>query len=669
MTVKILDTTIRDGSFEVGFQFTLEDVAIVAAILDAAGFTYIEVGHGLGIGASAYAASEAGRRYFGRDLSAPECDERYFRVLRRVVHRAKLGAIFFGKIPGVPVDVIRVAADCQLDFVRIALHAHEVTEPGSERAIRLARELGLKVSINFMKSYTSTPAQLADSARRAADLGADWLYVVDSAGCMVPDEVRRQVEAIREAVGLEVGFHGHNNTSMAVANSLAAIDSGATLVDGSLQGLGRATGNAPTETLVALLQNRLGFEQGIDQKPLFRLSRCFARRLVEPGFDPSHVLSGVASIHSERLPAIRRLAGEYKLDLDDVLTGLGQLAEKESVVHSLPEAVIRRACVEAAGRRDSALERTPRKGEEFCALIDVLAEETQAIRDIADLQRRLRIHILRDRLKTLVAFVPARLWPFRLPTIVQRGGWAVGTIPCDELAVEGVFEHGYAGAVLADRELLSASPPQSHPCDVLAFSLVDLLAEAATADGTSTMALVACEDIELRRGIDARLRRSEGPVILDSERDLPEGDFDSVYVEGPLGRRLVELPAFRDRLRPGLVMRCMGPEALSEDALGDLVRAGAQVHLPDVWSLLVARAMMQSRISVIGTEHTAGPSAYLLVRESGVLLDVQTSSVVGAWAPRYGHVAHDEGRAVAARVHGRRLEDILTGLTGTSVRN
>jgi 4-hydroxy 2-oxovalerate aldolase len=145
------------------------------------------------------------------------------------------------------------------------------------RYVERAHELGLIVSINCMQTYILPPREIGRLAAMTRSAGADWWYVVDSAGGMQPAEVRQYVRAVLDASDIAVGLHAHNNLGMAVANSLAAVEEGAKLVDCTLNRLGRATGNAPTEQLILALQGK-GHEQGIDVEPIARLSSMYRVR-------------------------------------------------------------------------------------------------------------------------------------------------------------------------------------------------------------------------------------------------------------------------------------------------------------------------------------------------------------------------------------------------------
>ena len=287
-TPTILDCTIRDGSYAIDFKFTAEDTALIAGLLDEAGLTYIEVGHGLGLG-----ASEAGMG------TAPSNDLEVLTKTRESVGSARLGAFF---IPGIgELHHLAEARHAGLDFVRVGQNADEIES--TFEYLEFAREQGLEVFLNFMKTYGIPVERFARSCRKAEAFGIAGAYVVDSAGGMMPNEVAAYVRAARESCDVPIGFHGHSNLHLAVANSLAAYEAGATFVDTSVYGIGRSSGNVPTEVMVAVFE-RLGVATGIDPMQIVDLAETWLRPLAEHlhPHDMVAVSLGYGRFHSSYLP-------------------------------------------------------------------------------------------------------------------------------------------------------------------------------------------------------------------------------------------------------------------------------------------------------------------------------------------------------------------------------
>jgi 4-hydroxy 2-oxovalerate aldolase len=218
----ILDTTVRDGGYAVNFQSDNDDLRTIIWDLDESGIPCLELGHGVGIGT----AAAQGR--------AVETDEQYFHTARFVVRKAKLGATI---VPALArIEKLDLAAD-YLDFLRMNVIATELetVAPFVERA----HSKGLEVSIQLVNSHLFEPDALARAAKQASELGVRIVYVMDTTGAFLPEDVRRYVGAIRGASDVTIGFRGHNHLGMAVANTLEAFEAGADFLDGTLTGCGR----------------------------------------------------------------------------------------------------------------------------------------------------------------------------------------------------------------------------------------------------------------------------------------------------------------------------------------------------------------------------------------------------------------------------------------------
>ena len=298
-TPDLLDVTLRDGAYVINFQFTADETRTIVAQLAAAGVRWIEVGHGLGLG-----ASRAGRG------QAAASDADYLQAAAESAGQARWGMFF---IPGIATDDdLKLAAGFGMPFVRIGTNITQSQQ--ALRWIERARSLGMFVSYNAMKSYAVLPREFARRAAETASAGAQLVCLVDSAGTMEPHEVRAYLRAARDATDAALGFHGHDNLSLAVANTLAALESGATLVDASLHGMGRSGGNACTQIVVALLQRR-GLLAHIDRRALDRLAqRQIACRYPQRQLDPLTVTAGACGLHSSFLPHLIRVASRYAVD-------------------------------------------------------------------------------------------------------------------------------------------------------------------------------------------------------------------------------------------------------------------------------------------------------------------------------------------------------------------
>jgi 4-hydroxy 2-oxovalerate aldolase len=313
MTAKItlLDCTLRDGGYPINFQFTARDTRVLCEGLDRAGIRMIEVGHGLGLGASVPA-----------NCVAFERDENYIAAAKASVREARIGCFFIPDI-GTSVDLSRAAA-AGLDFVRIGSDPTGILAARS--AVDDAKAHGLDVSINIMKSYAVTPSELAALGAKMLGWGLECISVVDSAGCMLPSEVKGYVAALRDVIDLPIGFHGHNNLGLANANCLVAVEAGATVIDGTLRGMGRGAGNAQTEVLAHLLPAS-GHGCGADPFVLFHLVENQVTPLMEhpSGLAPVDVVSGMAKFHSSYLPIFQGACDRYRVDLKRLIVAVSKI--------------------------------------------------------------------------------------------------------------------------------------------------------------------------------------------------------------------------------------------------------------------------------------------------------------------------------------------------------
>jgi len=310
-SVEILECTLRDGSYAVDFKFTERDTAVLAGVLGRLGFRWIEVGHGLGLG-----AAMAGKG------TMPTTDERLIESAKRAAPNAMIGSFF---IPGIGKrEQLRSAREAGLDFVRIGYNAPEIEE--AYPYLSYARDLGLVPCLNFMKTYGVTPAQFGEKARGGEAAGAEAVYCVDSAGSMFPEDVRSYLGAARELCQCALGFHGHSNLQFAVANSVEAFRCGAKLIDSTLYGLGRSSGNVPTEVAVAVF-HKLGVDTGIDLFEIMDAAEEFMGPLMSQIelYDMMAVSMGYSQFHSSFLPKVAAAARRHGTDLRRLVVAMGEL--------------------------------------------------------------------------------------------------------------------------------------------------------------------------------------------------------------------------------------------------------------------------------------------------------------------------------------------------------
>ncbi|MGW5160291.1 4-hydroxy-2-oxovalerate aldolase [Nonomuraea wenchangensis] len=290
--IRITDSTLRDGSHAMAHRFTEEQVRGVVHALDRAGVEVIEVSHGDGLGGSSF--------NYGFSL------EDDVKLVAAAVDEATSAKIAVLLLPGLgTVEALKLARDAGASVARIATHCTEADV--SLQHFAAARQLGMETVGFLMLSHRIAPAALARQARIMADGGAQCVYVVDSAGALVLGEAQERISALVAELGpdAQVGFHGHQNLSLGIANSVLAAQNGATQIDGALCALGAGAGNAPTEVLAATF-DRLGIPTGVNVQGVLAAAedvvKPFLPRL--PFADRSAITQGYAGVYSSFLQRV-----------------------------------------------------------------------------------------------------------------------------------------------------------------------------------------------------------------------------------------------------------------------------------------------------------------------------------------------------------------------------
>ncbi|MEU8148411.1 4-hydroxy-2-oxovalerate aldolase [Nonomuraea sp. NPDC048901] len=310
--IRLTDSTLRDGSHAMAHRFTEEQVRGVVHALDQAGVEVIEVTHGDGLGGSSF--------NYGFSL------EDDIKLVAAAVDEAVSAEIAVLLLPGLgTVEDLKQAHGAGASVARIATHCTEADV--SLQHFAAARELGMETVGFLMLSHRVGPAELARQARIMVDGGAQCVYVVDSAGALVLGEAQARVSALVAEIGHEaqVGFHGHQNLSLGVANSVLAAQNGARQIDGALCALGAGAGNAPTEVLVATFE-RLGVPTGVDVQGALAAAedvvKPFLPRL--PFADRSAITQGYAGVYSSFLLHAERAALRYDVPAHEILQRVGE---------------------------------------------------------------------------------------------------------------------------------------------------------------------------------------------------------------------------------------------------------------------------------------------------------------------------------------------------------
>jgi 4-hydroxy-2-oxovalerate aldolase len=305
------DVTLRDGMHAISHQYSKEQIAELTRLLDTSGVDIIEATHGDGLGGSSiqYGFSK-------------ETEETIIKTAVENSVNAKIGVLL---LPGIgTIDHLKQAHSWGASVVRVATHCTEADV--SEQHIKAARELGMDTVGFLMMSHRTSPERLLEEAKKMEFYGAQTIYVVDSAGALTMEETRKRVRVLKESLNVKIGFHGHNNLSLGVANSIVAIEEGAERIDTSLAGMGAGAGNTATEQLVAVL-NKMDIPHGVDLYTSMDGAENVVKSLMERPveIDRLSLTLGYTGVYSSFLLFAERAGKEYGVDARDILIEISKM--------------------------------------------------------------------------------------------------------------------------------------------------------------------------------------------------------------------------------------------------------------------------------------------------------------------------------------------------------
>ncbi len=299
-TFEIMDVTLRDGSYAINFQFSTNDEKHICTSLEKLGLKYIERGHGMGVGASSL-----------KNGLALHTDQEYLQCAQTHLKSAKYGMFC---IPGTAsLEDIDLMAEYGCSFIRVGTNVENIAQ--SEEYIKRAKKHHMLVMANYMKSYAATPEEFSEAVKHSESWGADLIYIVDSAGNMIPADIEKYYNAIRNCSSkIKTGFHGHNNIGLALSNSLFAAELGIDFIDCSLQGLGRSSGNTSLEHFIICLM-RLGYDISTDIISMLLDSKKYIHPFMKKaGINPIDTICGISGFHTSYLKEIQKCSVRHAVN-------------------------------------------------------------------------------------------------------------------------------------------------------------------------------------------------------------------------------------------------------------------------------------------------------------------------------------------------------------------
>ena len=311
--ITVHDMCLRDGMHPKQHQITVDEMVTVAKAMDDAGVPLIEVTHGDGLGGASV--------NYGFPAAS---DEEYLTAVCKEMKNTKVSALL---LPGIgTVDHLKMAVDCGISTIRVATHCTEADV--SEQHIKMAATMDGLDTVGFlMMAHMIEPEELLVQLKLMEEYGANCVYITDSAGYMLPEDVTARVALARAELKpeTELGFHGHHNLAMGVANSIAAVAAGANRIDGSMAGLGAGAGNTPLEVFIAVC-DRMGIETGVDTFKAMDIAEDLITPLMDHQVrvDRDALTLGYAGVYSSFLLFAKRSAEKYILSSRDILVELGR---------------------------------------------------------------------------------------------------------------------------------------------------------------------------------------------------------------------------------------------------------------------------------------------------------------------------------------------------------
>ena len=283
--MKLIDCTLRDGGFLTDWHFAPFQVyAMLQAAVDA-GVEYFEMGYRNGMGKGSFY----------------DCQDPFIGYLTHNINKKNTKLLVMADAGKSSLRMFIPAQYSAFAGVRVAFYPHEL-----DKALRLAEglmDLGYEVFMNPMITSKLTEEHWRKIRNWESLSRIKAIYIADSFGSFLPGDVRNLVARVL-SLGVDAGFHGHNNLQMAVANSYLAYQCGANYIDGTVRGMGRGAGNAPIEIMTGLLP-------GYDTIPYCNYIDSYMPSKDEWGAFPKYVVGGLNNLHPYYMDDLKKLGIPY----------------------------------------------------------------------------------------------------------------------------------------------------------------------------------------------------------------------------------------------------------------------------------------------------------------------------------------------------------------------
>ena len=334
--ILILDPTLRDGSHAIHHQITERHISCYAQAVEKAGVPILEVGHGLGIGASSL--------QIGKSLLS---DELMNKVALANLQKTKL-CVFV--IPGMATirKNLQPALEQGVEIFRIASHCTEADI--TQKHIEYVTKAGKTAYGSLMMSHMATKEVLLEECLKMESYGCQGVTLMDTAGASMPDTVREKISFLASKLSVPVGFHAHNNLGLAVINSIVAVEAGARIIDGTARGFGAGVGNAQLEVLVPLL-DKMGYSTGIDLYKVMDAAEVAEQEFIKeiPRINTLGLVMGLTGVCGAFTKHIERISKEYGIDSRDIcyeLEGRKTVAGQEDLIVEVARKIAQRVKID-----------------------------------------------------------------------------------------------------------------------------------------------------------------------------------------------------------------------------------------------------------------------------------------------------------------------------------